>query len=268
MTDSKEGDGNELDKHLKDATILISTPFHPACECNRLRAEYWSACTTLVQMLQTPCTGSWSTASSKAGPSRALWSGRAQQHRSCCSHCAAVRPLQSVMKQVAEATVAWEVASAVSFCPAGCCRPDQGACQGCREPQAQHHSWRGQRPRGPPCSCRCRHDRRRGHRWAEAEVAGSDRWGTHAELRLLHDAGPRPQVEGPRALNEAPLAVTAARQADRADRLPAAWHLHGGANLYCHLPAQAARMAQLQLQPAPAKQGAACACRLQCGLSG
>eukprot|EP00891_Asterochloris_glomerata_P002127 jgi/Astpho2/2127/Aster-00603 len=30
VTDSKEGDGNELDKHLKDATILISTPFHPA----------------------------------------------------------------------------------------------------------------------------------------------------------------------------------------------------------------------------------------------
>lgn len=30
VTDDKEGDDSELDKHLKDANILISTPFHPA----------------------------------------------------------------------------------------------------------------------------------------------------------------------------------------------------------------------------------------------
>ena len=70
VTDSKEGDGNELDKHLKDATILISTPFHPACECHTLEALYWVACTACAQQ---------------------LWS--------CCSHRAAVRPLQSLIKQ-------------------------------------------------------------------------------------------------------------------------------------------------------------------------
>ena len=30
VTDDKEGEDSELDKHLKDANILISTPFHPA----------------------------------------------------------------------------------------------------------------------------------------------------------------------------------------------------------------------------------------------
>lgn len=30
VTDDKEGDNSELDKHLEDANILISTPFHPA----------------------------------------------------------------------------------------------------------------------------------------------------------------------------------------------------------------------------------------------
>lgn len=30
VTDDKEGENSELDKHLEDANILISTPFHPA----------------------------------------------------------------------------------------------------------------------------------------------------------------------------------------------------------------------------------------------
>ena len=30
VTDDKEGDNSELEKHLEDANILISTPFHPA----------------------------------------------------------------------------------------------------------------------------------------------------------------------------------------------------------------------------------------------
>ena len=30
VTDDKEGDNSELDKHLENANILISTPFHPA----------------------------------------------------------------------------------------------------------------------------------------------------------------------------------------------------------------------------------------------
>ena len=30
VTDDKEGENSELDKHLADANILISTPFHPA----------------------------------------------------------------------------------------------------------------------------------------------------------------------------------------------------------------------------------------------
>ncbi len=30
VTDDKEGEDSELEKHLEDANILISTPFHPA----------------------------------------------------------------------------------------------------------------------------------------------------------------------------------------------------------------------------------------------
>ena len=30
VTDDKEGENSELEKHLQDANILISTPFHPA----------------------------------------------------------------------------------------------------------------------------------------------------------------------------------------------------------------------------------------------
>ena len=30
VTDDKEGENSELEKHLEDANILISTPFHPA----------------------------------------------------------------------------------------------------------------------------------------------------------------------------------------------------------------------------------------------
>ena len=38
VTDDKEGDNSELEKHLEDANILISTPFHPAyLTCPRIK---------------------------------------------------------------------------------------------------------------------------------------------------------------------------------------------------------------------------------------